>query len=500
MKNLLIALNYNNAEFLDEFLTSLYMQDTKNWDCVLVDDCSTDRSLDIIHSRLKMFPNLTLVQNESNFGINQSIREALKSKYGRSNYFVKIIATDDLLAPGALAVFSDVNKDVDFAYSDGYLIDVDGKVFGDYKTLPEYFFSSRFQGLGLYVNFYPAPTALIKSELLLEALNTFTHIRNAEDWPLLTILLSKTRKVQKLNFKSVYYRKHRDSLSYNFFNKKAELRNDLQLDIQKILLMHQSMTQDKFLQKLISDRYANIINRKRYKRKLLHKAFLQYKFIGLKDIFFKNLKKVKYFIKFIIKSLGYNRKLDYAKYVEKYGLYAVNDLSDNNEYADYIRKSQIKLYYKKFSDIDAPLIRKVLDYGCGTGKFYSLFKKINVEIVHGFEPCNELANLATGYDSIVTDLCEINDKYDLIFVNNVVGGLDKRERDCFLSACKKHLAPFGILFLVEVSSDDNYVELTWNAVDINSIGCLLELENLISFRFYEKNVSLSGRIMQKRSC
>ena len=118
--------------------------------------------------------------------------------------FVKVIGTDDVLAPGALDIFSLVRRDFDFAYSDGYLINGDGEIFGNYETVNPVFFNYKFRKLASYTNYYPAPTALIKSELLHEALGRFEGVRNAEDWPVLVALLSAKRKIYKIPFKTVY--------------------------------------------------------------------------------------------------------------------------------------------------------------------------------------------------------------------------------------------------------------------------------------------------------
>ena len=59
--SILIA-NYNNAAYIDEALASVYAQSYENWEVIIVDDCSTDRSLEIISpyledSRIKLFKN-----------------------------------------------------------------------------------------------------------------------------------------------------------------------------------------------------------------------------------------------------------------------------------------------------------------------------------------------------------------------------------------------------------------------------------------------------------
>ena len=46
----IIIPNYNNAEWLDQMFDSIFVQTYKNYDIVFMDDCSTDRSVEIAQS------------------------------------------------------------------------------------------------------------------------------------------------------------------------------------------------------------------------------------------------------------------------------------------------------------------------------------------------------------------------------------------------------------------------------------------------------------------
>ncbi|MFQ3181112.1 MAG: teichuronic acid biosynthesis glycosyltransferase TuaG, partial [Polaribacter sp.] len=50
MKNNLVSIitpNYNSENYIEETLQSIIAQSYKNWELLIVDDCSTDKSLDI---------------------------------------------------------------------------------------------------------------------------------------------------------------------------------------------------------------------------------------------------------------------------------------------------------------------------------------------------------------------------------------------------------------------------------------------------------------------
>ena len=54
---------YNSEKFLDETATSVFNQTYNNWEWILIDDCSTDNSWDILNelserdSRVKIYKN-----------------------------------------------------------------------------------------------------------------------------------------------------------------------------------------------------------------------------------------------------------------------------------------------------------------------------------------------------------------------------------------------------------------------------------------------------------
>lgn len=75
----IIVPNYNGQDYLDTCLKSLLNQTYSHFRVTVVDNASTDRSVEIVKSR---FPGVTLVQNSRNTGFagacNAGIRRALK--------------------------------------------------------------------------------------------------------------------------------------------------------------------------------------------------------------------------------------------------------------------------------------------------------------------------------------------------------------------------------------------------------------------------------------
>lgn len=208
-----MALNYNNGRYVNEFLTSLKSQCLINCVVTIVDDASTDGSAqDIISFVHEHALDWNVVINSQNEGINATIYHNLDTRYA----FTKIIATDDIFAADAVTKYSKHlhNSRADILYSDGLIIDQKSQKIGEYNSVPAWFFNSGFFfQLSLYNNFLPSPTVVVKTSLMMTALETYSHIKNMEDWPLLVHSLRQRSRYIKLDSRLILYRRHAQSLA-----------------------------------------------------------------------------------------------------------------------------------------------------------------------------------------------------------------------------------------------------------------------------------------------
>lgn len=87
-----IMSNYNTPEeYLREAIESILNQTYSDFEFIIVDDCSTDNSLEIIESYSD--PRITIIRNEQNVGITKSLNRALKVAKGE---FVARMDADDI--------------------------------------------------------------------------------------------------------------------------------------------------------------------------------------------------------------------------------------------------------------------------------------------------------------------------------------------------------------------------------------------------------------------
>lgn len=122
MKISIITASYNYENYIKETVQSVLSQTYNDWEMIIVDDCSTDNSIDVIKSynddRIKLFVN------EKNLGLKETLKRGIKEA---SSDWIVFLESDDVLAPDYLA------KKVEIAqkYNDINLIFNDCEFFGD---------------------------------------------------------------------------------------------------------------------------------------------------------------------------------------------------------------------------------------------------------------------------------------------------------------------------------------------------------------------------------
>ena len=67
---------YNEEIYLKEALQSIFNQTIEDYELIIVDDCSTDRTVEIIKSFND--PRIKLIINETNMGLTKNLNKALK--------------------------------------------------------------------------------------------------------------------------------------------------------------------------------------------------------------------------------------------------------------------------------------------------------------------------------------------------------------------------------------------------------------------------------------
>jgi glycosyltransferase involved in cell wall biosynthesis len=89
--------NYNHAQYLARAIDAIAGQDRAPDEIIVVDDASTDNSMDILADCQRLHSNLIVLTNERNQGALSALQRGLEAATGRYVYFA---AADDQVLPG----------------------------------------------------------------------------------------------------------------------------------------------------------------------------------------------------------------------------------------------------------------------------------------------------------------------------------------------------------------------------------------------------------------
>lgn len=129
-------LNYNYSKYITYALESAAKQTYSNIELIIVDDCSTDNSIEVIERWIKSYVGnfkINFIRNEKNLGLSKSCNVILKNVHGK--YF-QLLDADDILFPDKIFKQVEIleeSKNTALVYSNVTVIDEHGRT-----TNPDY--------------------------------------------------------------------------------------------------------------------------------------------------------------------------------------------------------------------------------------------------------------------------------------------------------------------------------------------------------------------------
>ncbi|ART77766.1 glycosyl transferase [Sutcliffiella horikoshii] len=204
-----ITPTYNAAKYILDTIRSVKDQTHPNWEMIIVDDCSTDSTREIIHMEMEKDSRIKLIELNENGGPAHARNIAFNASNGE---FIAFLDSDDLWHPSKLERQLDfmVKHDSAFSYTAYQIMKENGEKTGVVFQAPA------------FVNY--------KTLLMNTAIGTLTVVLNkrklghfqmqlfrdcSEDYGLWLQILNKGIIAHGLNEELAIYRKCVDSLSSN---------------------------------------------------------------------------------------------------------------------------------------------------------------------------------------------------------------------------------------------------------------------------------------------
>ncbi len=164
----IVAATYNHEKFIVEAIESIKAQTFQDWELIIVDDCSTDGTLELAERLSET--KIKVLSNSSNFGLGYTANTGFAAAQGS---YLAWIATDDVFEPEYLQLFVDAldrAPDCVAVFGKSLLIDENGRslerYFGDESASQNRF--EKLRTLFFGSNTYCSPGVMFRREVLQE--------------------------------------------------------------------------------------------------------------------------------------------------------------------------------------------------------------------------------------------------------------------------------------------------------------------------------------------
>lgn len=197
---------FNSEKFIAEAIRSVQNQSYQNWEMIIVDDCSSDKTASIIAEFVEQDRRIHFLQLEKNSGTGIARNKALTKSEGD---YIAFLDADDLWKPTKLEKQINflMTNDLPFTFSFYDCIDEQGKSLNKRVGAPQnlsyrqLFFCNYVGNLtGIYNVKYFGKIAI-------------SSIRKRQDWMLWLTILKKVKTAEPIAESLAFYRIRENSIS-----------------------------------------------------------------------------------------------------------------------------------------------------------------------------------------------------------------------------------------------------------------------------------------------
>lgn len=154
---------YNGEKYLEKQIDSIINQTYNNIELIIVDDCSSDRTVSIIKNYQKNYSFIKLFENELNLGFIKNFEKAISLCSGD---YIALSDQDDVWKKNKLELFFTNIKDNVLIYSNAQLIDKNDIKIGELLINPDNLLRGNNNKAFLFDNCVSGNTLMFKKELI----------------------------------------------------------------------------------------------------------------------------------------------------------------------------------------------------------------------------------------------------------------------------------------------------------------------------------------------
>jgi glycosyltransferase involved in cell wall biosynthesis len=202
----IITPSFNSEKFIAETIQSVQNQTYQNWEMIIVDDCSTDKTVSIVEYFANNDSRIKVYKLDKNSGTGIARNTALDKASGK---YIAFLDADDLWKPQKLEIQINFlkNNNLPFTFSFYDCINEQGKELNKRVEAPrnlsyrQLFFCNYVGNLtGIYDVNYFGKIAI-------------SSIRKRQDWMLWLIILKKVKSAKPIPESLAFYRIRENSIS-----------------------------------------------------------------------------------------------------------------------------------------------------------------------------------------------------------------------------------------------------------------------------------------------
>ncbi len=210
MKISVVLACYNGGKFIRAQLDSILQQTTLVDEIIIVDDGSTDNTIEIISEYVSIHNNIKFLKNSKNVGVIKTFEKALLCSSGD---YILFSDQDDVWCINKVEILLENIGDNLLIYSDTYITDSKLNITGEsgfkyfekdrnFNSLLDYFMGNNITGCTMMI-----------SKTLLQVSLPFPDINIMYHDQYLGIIAKKNNKLIQLRQQLVYYRQHASNQS-----------------------------------------------------------------------------------------------------------------------------------------------------------------------------------------------------------------------------------------------------------------------------------------------
>ena len=230
---------YNQAQYLDECLQSVYDQTYQNWECIIVNDGSPDNTEEIVLQWTKKDARFNYLKKE-NGGLSSARNAGIDIAKGE---WIQFLDSDDYLATDKLENASKYFENYDLVISNY-------QMFNEKSFLPDYcsFINRNIDYKSIVLDWDISFTIPIHCGVFRKSKISKFHqeLKAKEDWVFWVDFLKITDKVKLIHTRQAFYRTHLKSMT-----KDVKLLNENEI---KALLIIFNKLDDNFKQLFFKSR------------------------------------------------------------------------------------------------------------------------------------------------------------------------------------------------------------------------------------------------------